>query len=64
MYSFPFLMLILRVVFFCSYVFLALTELKILLSRKDNEVTDLTNIMYRRADAVEKLAKIKADADK
>jgi len=27
-------------------------------------VTDLTNIMYRHADAVEKLTKIKADADK
>ena len=57
-------MLALRVVFFCVYVFLALTELKSLLSRKDNEVTDLTNIMYRHADAVEKLTKIKADADK
>ena len=64
MYSFPFLMLILRVVFFCAQFFLALTELKSLLSRKDNEVTDLTNIMYRHADAMEKLTKIKADADK
>ena len=27
-------------------------------------MTDLTNIMYRHADAVEKLTKIKADADK
>ena len=27
-------------------------------------MTDLTNIMYRHADAVEKLAKIKCDADK
>ena len=27
-------------------------------------MTDLTNIMYRHADAVEKLSKIKADADK
>jgi len=34
------------------------------LLRKDNEVTDLTNIMYRHADALEKLAQIKADADK
>jgi hypothetical protein len=41
-----------------------LTELESLLLRKDNEVTDLTNIMYRHADAVEKLTKIKADADK
>ena len=57
-------MLVLRVVFLCSHVFLALTELKSLLLRKDNEVTDLTNIMYRHADALEKLTKIKADADK
>jgi len=57
-------MLVLRVVSFCAHVFLALTELKSLLLRKDNEVTDLTNIMYRHADAVEKLTKIKADADK
>ena len=57
-------MLVLRVVFLCSHVFLALTELKSLLLRKDNEVIDLTNIMYRHADAVEKLTKIKADADK
>ena len=35
-----------------------------MLLQKDNEVTDLTNIMYRHADAVEKLTKIKADADK
>ena len=27
-------------------------------------MTDLTNIMYRQADVVEKLTKIKADADK
>ena len=27
-------------------------------------MTDLTNIMYRHVDAVEKLTKIKADADK
>ena len=32
--------------------------------RKNNEVTDLTNIMYRHVDAVEKLTKIKADADR
>jgi len=52
------------VVVFCSHVFLPLTELKSLLLRKDNDVTDLTNIMYRHADAVEKLTKVKADADK
>ena len=27
-------------------------------------VTDLTNIMYRHADAVEKLTKLQADSDK
>ena len=27
-------------------------------------MTDLTNIMYRHADAVEKLTNVKADADK
>ena len=53
-----------RVVVLCSHVFLPLTELKSLLLRKDNDVTDLTNIMYRHADTVEKLTKIKADADK
>jgi hypothetical protein len=57
-------MLVLRVVSFCAHVFLGLTELKSLLLRKDNEVTDLTNIMYHHANAVEKLAQIKADADK
>ena len=57
-------MLVLRVVFLCSHDFLALTELKSLLLRKNNEVTDLTNIMYRHADALEKLTKIKTDADK
>ena len=41
-----------------------MTELKSLLLRKDNEVTDLTNIMYRHTDAVEKPTTIKADADK
>ena len=51
-------------VVFCSHVFLPLTELKSLLLRKDNDVTDLTNIIYRHTDAVEKLTKIKADADK
>ena len=64
MYSFPFLMLILRVFFFCAQFFLALTELKSLLLRKDNEVTDLTNFMYHHADALEKLSKIKADANR
>ena len=35
-----------------------------MLLRNDNEVTDLTNIVYHHADAVEKLTKIKTDADK
>ena len=35
-----------------------------MLLQNNNEVTDLTNIMYRHADAVEKLTKIKADIDK
>jgi len=43
---------------------LALTELKSLLLKRDELVTNLKNIMYRHADAVEKLTKIKADADK
>ena len=55
---------ILRVVIFSPHVFLDLIELKSLLFPKDNEVIDLTNIMYRHADAVEKLSKIKTDADK
>ena len=46
-----FLFCVLRVVFFYSHVSLALTELKSLLSRMDNEMTDLTNIMYHYADA-------------
>jgi len=41
-----------------------LTELKSLLLQKDELVTDLKNIMYRHADAVKKLTKIKADSDK
>ena len=57
-------MLVLRVVFFCAYVFLALVELKSLLLKRDELVTDLKNIMYRHGDAVEKLTKIKVDADK
>ena len=32
--------------------------------KRDELVTDLKNIMYRHADAVEKLTQIKADADK
>jgi hypothetical protein len=32
--------------------------------KKDELVTDLTNIMYHDTDAVEKLTKIKADSDK
>ena len=35
-----------------------------MLLKRDELVTDLKNIMYRHADAVEKLTKIKADADK
>ena len=54
---------VLRVVF-GAHIFLSLTELKSLLLRKDNDVTDLTNIMYHHTDAVEKLTKLKADADK
>ena len=57
-------MLVLRVVFFCAHVLLALAELKSLFLKRDELVTDLKNIMYRHADAVEKLTKIKADADK
>jgi len=41
-----------------------LTELKSLLLKKDELVTDLTNIMYRHTDAVENLSKIQADSDK
>ena len=40
------------------------TELKSLLVKKDELVTNLTNIMYRHSDAVEKLSKIQADSDK
>ena len=54
-----------RVVFFFgAHVHLALTELKSLLLKKDELVTDLTNIMYRQTDAVEKLSKVQADSDK
>jgi CHASE3 domain sensor protein len=35
-----------------------------LLVTKEELVTDLTNIMYRHTDAVEKLTKIQADSDK
>ena len=41
-----------------------MTEIKSLLLRKGEIVTDLTNVMYRQTDAVEKLTKIKADSDK
>ena len=41
-----------------------MTELKSLLLKKDELVTDLTNVMYRQIDVVEKLSKIKADSDK
>ena len=54
---------VLRVVF-GAHIFLALTELKSLLLKRDELVTDLKNIMYRHADAVEKLTKIKTDVDK
>ena len=50
--------------FFCTQVRLALTEIKSLLLRKGETVTDLTNVMYRQTDAVEKLTMIKADSDK
>jgi hypothetical protein len=39
-------------------------ELKKLIITKEELVTDLTNIMYCHIDVVEKLSKIKADADK
>ena len=35
-----------------------------MLLRKGNDVIDLTNIMYRHADVVERPTKIKADAEK
>ena len=35
-----------------------------MLLKKDELLTDLTNVMYCQTDAVEKLTKIKADADK
>jgi len=41
-----------------------LIELKSLLLKNDELVTDLTNVIYRQTDAVEKLTKIKADSDK
>ena len=50
--------------FLCAHVFLALIELKSLLLPKDNDVADLTNIMYRHTNAVEKLTKLKANTDK
>ena len=57
-------MLVLRVVFFCAHVLFALAELKSLLLKRDKLVIDLKNIMYHHTDAVEKLTKIKANADK
>ena len=54
-----------RVVFvFFAHIHLTLIELKSLLLKKDELVTNLTNVMYRQTDAVEKLTKIKADSDK
>jgi len=50
--------------FFCAHVLLALTELKSLLLRKGEMVTDLTNVMYRQTDIVEKLSKIQANSNK
>ena len=50
--------------FFCAHIHLALTELKSLLLKKDELVTNLTNVMYRQTDAVEKLSKVQADSDK
>jgi len=41
-----------------------LIELKSLLLKNDELVTDLTNIMYRQTDAVEKLSKIQVDFEK
>jgi hypothetical protein len=41
-----------------------LTEFESLLLKKDELLTDLTNVMYRQTNAVEKLTKIKADYDK
>ena len=38
--------------------------LKSLLLQRDELVIDLKNIMYHHVDTVEKLTKIKADADK
>ena len=43
---------------------LALAELKSILLKRDELVTDLKNIMYHHVDVVEKLTQIKADADK
>ena len=40
------------------------TELKNLLVTKEDLVTDLMNLVYRRTDEVEKLSKIQADSDK
>jgi hypothetical protein len=50
--------------FFYAHVCFALAELKSLLLKRDELVTDLKNIMYHHAYAVEKLTKLKADADK
>ena len=40
------------------------TELKTLLMSKEDLVTDLTNLVYRRTDEVEKLTRIRVDTDK
>ena len=39
-------------------------ELKKLLVTKEELVTDLTNLVYRRTDEVEKLTRIRVDTDK
>ena len=58
------MVLVLRVVFFCTHDLLTLAELKSLLLKRDELVTDLKNIMYHHTDVVEKLTKVKANADK
>ena len=48
----------------CSWHPFIFSELKSLLLKKDDLVTNLTNIMYYYTDAVKKLSKIQADSDK
>jgi hypothetical protein len=49
---------------FCTYIAFVHTELKKLLVTKEELVSDLTNLVYRRTDEVEKLSKIQSDCDK